>query len=269
MPTKTKIKAYWWVCAGILAAAVILTVVLLLFRQETPQPQETTAPTTTEATLPAMEFTYENGYLRCLSEPSVLGIDVSVHQKDIDWQQVKAAGVEFVMIRVAYRGSIEGLLVPDELAQQNYTGAKAAGLRVGAYIFTQSISVQEGIEDARYIMDMVKDWQLDMPLVYDWEIVEDHYRNGQLDPRTLTDTMKAFCQTVEDTGYDAMIYFNPTQVAQNFYLEELTDYGLWLAHYTDQMTFPHKVDMWQYTCTGSVPGIEGNVDIDLYFPYEE
>ena len=269
MPTKTNIKAYWWVCAGILAVAVVLTAVLLLFRQEAPQPQETTAPTATEATLPAMEFTYENGYLHCLSEPSILGIDVSVHQKNIDWQQVKAAGVEFVMIRVAYRGSIEGLLVPDEMAQQNYTGAKAAGLRVGAYIFTQSISVQEGIEDARYIMDMVKDWQLDMPLVYDWEIVEDHYRNGQLDPRTLTDTMKAFCQTVEDAGYDAMIYCNPTQVAQNFYLEELTDYGLWLAHYTDQMTFPHKVDMWQYTCTGSVPGIEGNVDIDLYFPYKE
>lgn len=269
MPTKTRIKAYWWIGAGILAATVLLTVILLLSRQEAPPPQETTAPATTETTDPAIEFTYENGYLRCLTQPSVLGIDVSVHQKDIDWKQVKAAGVEFVMLRVAYRGSIEGALSADERAQEYYTGAKAAGLKVGAYIFTQSISAEEGVEDARYTMDIIKDWQLDMPLVYDWEIVEDHYRNGQLDPRTVTDTMKAFCQTVEDAGYDAMVYFNPTQVAQNFYLEELTNYGLWLAHYTDQLDFPYQVDMWQYTCTGSVPGIAGNVDIDLYFPYEK
>lgn len=269
MPTKTRIKAYWWVIAGILAAALLLTAVLLLLDREDPQPQETTAPTTTEATIPAMEFAYENGYLTCLTTPSVLGIDVSVHQGQIDWAQVKAAGVDFVMIRVAYRGSVEGLLVPDEMAQQNYAGAKAAGLQVGAYIFTQAISVAESIEDALYALDMVKDWELDMPLVYDWEIIEDHYRNAQVDMRTATDMAKAFCKAVEEAGYEAMVYFNPTQAQQNIYIEELTNYGLWLAHYTDQFSYPREVDMWQYTCAGAVPGIEGDVDIDLYFPYKE
>lgn len=274
MLTKTRVKAYWWIGAGVLAAAVILAaVVLLLPREETAPPTETTAEETTlpppsENVYTSTDFGYDNGYLTCLTDTSILGIDVSVHQGNIDWAQVKAAGVEFVIIRLAYRGSIEGALSTDEMAQINYEGAKAAGLKVGGYIFTQSISAEEGIEDARYVMDIVKDWELDMPLVYDWEIVDESYRNGQLDMRTLTDTMKAFCQTVEASGYDAMIYFNPSQSKQNFYMQELTDYGFWLAHYSDEMTFPYKVDMWQYTCTGSVPGVEGNVDIDLYFPYE-
>lgn len=268
MPTKTRTKAYWWIGAGVLAAAAILAAVLLLLPREETQ-EETAPPPLTEHVYTATDFGYENGYLTCLTGTSILGIDVSVHQGDIDWEQVKAAGVDFVMIRVAYRGSIEGALSTDEMAQINYEGAKAAGLKVGGYIFTQSISAEEGIEDALYVMDIVKDWELDMPLVYDWEIVDESYRNGQLDMRTLTDIMKSFCQTVEAAGHDAMIYFSPSLAEQNFYLEELTDYGFWLAHYTDQMTFPHKVDMWQYTCTGSVPGIEGDVDIDLYFPYEK
>ena len=266
MPTKTPINIYGWVGAVILTAAMILTALFLPLPGNTPPAEETVPVTTTPTPSFTREFGYEDGYLSCLSEPSVLGIDVSVHQGQIDYQQVKAAGVEFVMIRVGYRGSVEGLLITDEMAQSNYANAKAAGLKVGAYIFTQSISVEEGLEDAEYALDIIKDWELDMPLVYDWEIIDESYRNAQVDMRTLTDTTKAFCQAVEQAGYDAMVYFNPTQAEQNFYLEELADYGHWLAHYTDQYTYPHAVDMWQYTCTGTVPGIEGDVDIDLYFP---
>lgn len=275
MPVKTKRKLYIWLGAGLLAFALLLTGLLLLFpRQETPEPEQETAKSSTGPTIaPSVfipeDFGYTGDFLTCLTQPSVLGIDVSVHQKEVDWEQVAAAGVKFVMIRLAYRGSVEGLLFADELAQTYYEGAKAAGLEVGGYIFTQSISVAEGIEDAQFVLDIVKDWELDMPLVYDWEIVEPHYRNGNLDPRTLTDTMLAFCQKVEEAGHDAMVYFNISQSRDNFYLEELTEYGFWLADYSQRMDFPYRVDMWQYTCEGAVPGIAGNVDINLYFPYDE
>lgn len=275
MPVKTKRKLYIWLGAGLLAFALLLTgLFLLFFRQEIPDPQQETAKSTTGPTIAPSVFTpedfgYAGDFLTCLTQPSVLGIDVSVHQKEIDWEQVAAAGVKFVMIRLAYRGSVEGLLFADELAQTYYEGAKAAGLEVGGYIFTQSISVAEGIEDAQFVLDIVKDWELDMPLVYDWEIVEPHYRNGNLDPRTLTDTMLAFCKEVEEAGHDAMVYFNISQSRDNFYLEELTEYGFWLADYSQRMDFPYRVDMWQYTCEGAVPGIAGNVDINLYFPYDE
>ena len=106
-----------------------------------------------------------------------------------------------------------------------------------------------------------------MPLVYDGEFIKEGYRTDIVDARMLTDFTLAFCRTVEEAGYDAMVYFNPEQSRKKMYLQELTDYGFWLAIYTDQMDYPYKVDMWQYTCTGSVPGINGNVDINLYFPY--
>ena len=230
---------------------------------------QTTLPPPTENTLTPMDFSYEGDYLTCMSVPCMLGIDVSTHQKQIDWQQVKDAGIEFVMIRLAYRGSVEGLLSADEWAQTNYAGAKAAGLKVGGYIFTQAISVEEAVEDARYAMDIIRDWELDMPLVYDWELIDESYRNANVDARTLTDCTKAFCETVEAAGYDAMIYFNPGQSRKQMYLQELTDYGFWLAMYSDHMDYEYKVDMWQYTCEGSVPGISGNVDINLYFLYDD
>lgn len=273
MPVKEKSKLWLWLGIGLGAAAVMTaTLILLLWQRPSlpPQPETTvtTAATVESNPLTPDDFGYVGDYLTCLTRKSVLGIDVSVHQKDIDWQQVKSAGVEFVMLRLAYRGSIEGALEADTLAQAYYQGAKEAGLKVGGYIFTQSISVEEGIQDADFVLDIVKDWQLDLPLVYDWEIIEPHYRNGQLDKRTLTDIMLAFCQRIENAGYKAMIYFNIHQTVNNFYLEELTDYGFWLANYADTLDFPYKVDMWQYTHTGSVPGISGNVDINLYFPEE-
>lgn len=269
MPVKTKKIPYLWMIVG--GVAVILLVVLLLPPQQMPASNPESQSTATRSTvaanpLEAEDFGYAGDYLTCLTRPSVLGIDVSVHQGDIDWTQVKAAGVEFVMLRLAYRGSIQGSLSGDEMSQTYYQGAKAAGLKVGGYIFTQSISPEEGIEDAAFVLDVVKDWQLDMPLVYDWEVIEPHYRNGNLDARTLTDTMAAFCREVEKAGYDAMVYFNINQFQERFFPEELTDYGFWLADYSEVMDFPYEIDMWQYSCTGNVPGIPGNVDLNLYFP---
>ena len=87
--------------------------------------------------------------------------------------------------------------------------------------------------------------------------------------RTLTDCVKAFCDTVKNAGYTPMVYFNKNQSMDMLYLRELTDYDFWLAQYDTVLNYPYKIDMWQYSETGSVPGIEGNVDIDLYFPYEE
>ena len=229
-----------------LAVLLLLFCVLLFGCSQTPeetlpttQPTETTGPTVPVNTLSPRDFAYVGDYLTCTTRPSVMGIDVSYVQKEIDWAQI------------------------------NYEGAKAAGIKVGGYIFTQSISPEEGVEDARYVMDIVKDWELDFPLVYDWEIIDKSYRNGNLSPRTLTDTMKAFCQEVEKNGYKAAVYFNLGQEDKNFHLEELQDYMFWLADYSGVMDCPYWVDMWQYTCTGSVPGIEGNVDINLYFPPEE
>lgn len=279
--TQIKKHIILWV-AFILSACVLLGVFVALLPEAgepTPtEPEDTTTArdTTPETTLPPptqnvftpMDFGYEGEYLTCLTAPSIRGIDVSAYQENVDWEQVKASGVEFVMIRLGYRGYSKGTLAEDMCAQSHYQGAKAAGLKVGGYFFSQAITTQEAVEEAQYAMQIAKDWQLDMPLAYDWELAAPDARTNVVDARMLTDISKAFCETVEAAGFETMIYFNPDQSEKQMYLEELTDYGFWLAMYSDHMDYPYKVDMWQYTHTGSVPGIEGNADINLFFPYE-
>lgn len=279
--TKKKLIVLLCICA-VIAALLGAVAVLLLQKQQdnTPAPHstpETTtqATTTVPTTLPAptappvLEFAYEGDYLTCTTAPSVLGIDVSTFQKKIDWKKVKKAGVEFVMIRLGYRGFIEGVLFEDEWAQKHYQGAKEAGLKVGGYFFSQAISQEEAKEEAEYCLKIIKGWDVQMPIVFDWEFVKEGYRTDVVTARMLTDCTKMFCHTIEEAGYQSMVYFNPTQSRKKMHMDELTDYGFWLAAYDKDFSYEYKVDMWQYTNKGKVPGVKGNVDIDLYFPREE
>ena len=270
--TKKKIVLLLAGGIGFLVAVGLFVLFLLLPGRQSVQEGSyngTTLPPPTENVFTPKDFAYEGDYLTCLTDESILGIDISKYQGKIDWQQVKDAGIEFVIIRLGYRGYSTGALNEDPMAQENYRGAKEAGLKVGAYFFSQAISVEEAEEEAQYAMELSKDWQLDMPLVYDWECLAEDYRTAQVDARLLTDCAKAFCNTVQAQGYTPMVYFNPNQSRKQMYLAELTGYDFWLAMYSDQMNYPYKVDMWQYTNQGSVPGINGSVDINLYFPYED
>lgn len=284
-PDKRWLKSpiFWTAVIGGVTCLCVLIFILAALGgpRQTPTPTENTTqsvPTqTTEETLPPPEanpiglgdFAMENGYLTCLTTPSVLGIDVSEWQNKIDWQQVKAAGVEFAMIRVGWRGSEQGIIVEDTCARDNFAGAAAAGVKIGAYFFSQAVTVEEAKEEADYLLSFIQDWNVEMPVVYDWEFIDAESRTGNMDPRTLTDCTKAFCDTVAAAGYQPMVYFNINHSRENIYIRELTDYPFWLARYDTVLDYPYKVDMWQYTETGSVPGISGNVDINLYFPWEE
>lgn len=238
-----------------------------------PEQTEETTAYIPESVLPLNPYTgedfgYRGRYLTCTTGPCLLGIDVSFWQGDINWSLVKAAGMEFAMIRLAWRGSDEGHIEADSYAAINYEGAKQAGVQLGGYFFSQAITPEEAVEEAEFVLEMIKDWKFEMPIVFDWEFAGGARTVG-MDARAITDCAKAFCQTIEDAGYDAMIYFNPDAAENNLYLEELKDYGFWLAMWDTEMDFPYRVNMWQYTDSGSVPGIYGNVDLDIYFLYEE
>lgn len=210
------------------------------------------------------DFVYEGDYLTCSAAPSTLGVDVSGYQQDIDWEQVADAGVEFAMVRIGYRGTTSGGTYYDEYADANLRGARAAGLRVGAYYFSQAISIQEAQEEAEACIAFLKDYELDMPVVFDWEYVSEDARSTSVDEETLTACAKTFCDALKDAGYEPMIYFNPHLADTRLDLEQLTEYPFWLAMYTDQMTYPHQVEMWQYTKSGKVPGIPGDADLNLW-----
>jgi len=210
----------------------------------------------------------QTGEITLNSGKSMQGIDVSEWQGYIDWQKVKESGVEFVMIRVGGRSMNDGSFYWDDFVKTNYEGATAAGLKVGAYFFAQSVTVEEAIEEAQFLLDAVKDWDVQMPLVYDWEYMGPNNRTSKVDTQTLTDMATAFCETIEAAGYQPMIYFGRNQSQNMMNLGQLREYPFWLAMYTTIMDYPYKLQMWQYTETGSVPGIGGNVDRNIWFIYE-
>lgn len=280
METKRKVLVGICIALAVILALLLLTLgavaVMGLLRQgpepvqppqTTPTQEPTTLPPPVENTLGPEDFIYENGYLTCTAAPCELGVDVSSYQGNIDWQAIRDAGATFAIIRVAGRGYGQaGGIYEDKLARINYEGAKRAGLKVGVYFFSQAITVQEAVEEARYILDITRDWDLQMPVVYDWERMDGDTRTANTDRRTVTDCMLAFCEEVEKAGRTPMVYFNPEHAGSQFYIEEVTRYKFWLAFYTDWMTFPYEVNMWQYTSTGKIPGVEGTVDLNLYFP---
>lgn len=211
------------------------------------------------------DFQYDGLYLTCLTQESTVGIDVSAYQGRINWHGVAASGVEFAMIRVGYRGYENGLINEDEYAQINYLGAKAAGLRVGAYFFSQATTPEEALEEAEFLLEKTKDWQMDMPVVFDWEFVDDSARTAQMDREGVMACVRAFNDRIRQAGHQPMVYFNPYHAEHFLELETLAEYPFWLALYSENMDFAYQVDMWQYTSEGMVPGIEGPVDINLWF----
>ena len=249
----------------------------LLIQQEFEEPTEipTEPPEETEPTLPPpppnpyddLDFQYDGRFLKLIEGESIAGIDVSRWQYDIDWEAVADAGAEFAIIRIGYRGSETGKINPDAYAQANLEGAAAAGLDIGVYFFSQALTREEAEEEAYYVLDIIKDHNITMPVVFDWERVRnENSRSVEMDRRTLTDCAKTFLETIELAGYNAMVYFNSHQSRNLYYLAELKEYDFWLASYTDRMDFPYQVDMWQYTDTGRIPGIETDCDFNVYFP---
>ena len=194
------------------------------------------------------------------------GIDVSNHQNDINWAAVSDDGIDYVMLRIGYRGwGSKGIMGIDERLEANYEGAKNAGLAVGGYFYSQATTPEEAREEALFLLDAVKDMEFDFPIAYDWEYVdnEENARTNGMTGEEITKCAKAFCEEIEKAGRSVMIYFNCEIGYYEYDLEILKGYDFWLAEYNSYPTFLYKYTMWQYTKTGRVNGIEGDVDLNI------
>lgn len=194
-----------------------------------------------------------------------LGIDVSKWNGDIDWDKVKDDGIEFAMIRCGYRGSVTGALVEDPNFMKNIRGAKAAGLKVGIYFFTQATNEIEAVEEASMVVALCDGYEIDYPIVIDTEGAGGNGRADALDVETRTNICKAFCETIENAGYEAGVYASRSWYNQNLEVSKLDDYRIWLAEYRSTPLYSGYYDMWQYTSKGSVDGIAGNVDLNISY----
>ena len=195
------------------------------------------------------------------------GIDVSEYNGKIDWNAVKNSGVEFAIIRGASRGwGGAGRLMKDSSFAENVQGAKAAGLHVGAYIFSQAITLDEARAEAQLLLEVVGENKLDLPLVLDFEYAgtaQGRLYHANLSRRAATDICNAFCQAVEAAGFDSMVYMNLNMAQNQVYAGEIG--RLWLAHYSQVCGYDGYMEMWQCSSKGSVPGISGNVDLDFWY----
>ncbi len=195
----------------------------------------------------------------------VPGVDVSSYQTDIDWEAVRAAGIEFAMIQLGYRGYTTGKLFLDDCFLKHIEGALDAGLEVGVYFFSQALTPEEAEEEAEFVLTWLEGYDITYPVVYDWEEVEAEARTDQMNMLMLTACAQRFCEVIEDAGYEPAVYFNQAYGYQQLNLVSLKDYTFWLAEYSEVPTFYYDFEMWQYTNEGSVPGITGPVDLNIRF----
>ncbi len=193
------------------------------------------------------------------------GIDVSKWQGEIDWNAVKAAGVDFAIIRCGYRGSKTGTLVEDPYFAANIRGAQAAGIEVGVYFFTQAVTEAEAVEEASAALMLVQDYELNLPIYIDTEGAGGNGRADDLDKDTRTLVCEAFCRTVVNAGRQAGVYASRNWLNKNLVVSRLDSFETWLAEYRSVPLYEGYYTMWQYTSKGSVDGISGRVDLDLYY----
>lgn len=197
---------------------------------------------------------------------SSFGIDVSYHQGDIYWENVAADGVEFAIIRAGYRGYQTGELMQDTRFTEYIQGARSAGLDVGIYFFSQAINSQEALEEAEFVLSMIEGYDIDYPVVFDWEYIStDEARTDDLQREVLTQAAVTFCERISQAGYTPMIYGNAATMIFRYNLAEIAEYDFWLAQYYDEPSFYYDFKMWQYSSSGIVDGISNYVDMNVCF----
>lgn len=215
------------------------------------------------------DFTQDGEFVRYTGSQASTrqGIDVSYYQGEIDWNAVKQAGIEFAILRVGFRGwSEDGSYNEDPLFRQNLEQAKAAGLQVGAYFFSQAITPEEAYAEGEYVCDLLAGAELDLPVYFDWEqLDEPDARTAGMHEQDLTNFCLAFAAPLREAGYRPGLYFYTSLGEHNYDLGLLQEFDLWQAEPGAAPEFSSGFTMWQYSYTATLPGIEHPVDLNLQF----
>lgn len=201
------------------------------------------------------------------AQASRTGIDVSKHQGKIDWAQVKSAGIDYAILRIGYRGyGSEGKMKLDIQFENNIKGAKANGIDVGVYFYSQATTVDEALQEADLVLNTLNGRKLQYPVYFDTEYAKGD-RTGRADrisKQARTDCAVAFCEKIRANGYKAGVYASKSFFDDELRFSRLSGYEIWVAHYTSKVTnFRHPYKMWQYSEKGRVAGIYNDVDIDI------
>lgn len=196
------------------------------------------------------------------NDNTMIGIDVSRYQENIDFEKVKNSGVEFVIIRIGVQSGAKKDISIDSYYLENIKKAKEAGLLVGVYLYSTAISPEIAKEQAKWVIETLDGIKLDFPIAFDWENWQ-YFREYEISLYDLSKSYLSFAEEIEKNGYKAMLY------GSKYYLENMWldkgNYPVWLAHYTDKTNYSEDHIMWQYSAIGEVDGINNAVDLDVYY----
>ncbi len=193
-----------------------------------------------------------------------MGIDVSRWNGNIDWNAVKNSGVSYVIIRCGYRGSTTGALIEDSMFRSNIQGASSAGLKVGIYFVTQAVNEVEAVEEASMVLGMIGGYHISYPVFLDVEPSGGRGDSISRDMRTAV--CRAFCQTIQNSGYTAGIYASNNWLNEKMDAPGLANFKIWMAHYAAEPSYKTtRYDLWQYSAKGKVSGISGDTDLNISY----
>ena len=295
---KQQVRRLALVCAGVALLVVLITLLIVFFSGNEPPEDQRPSSGTSFNVIPEGMRLYDDLYEGQVIIPdfdvpdnkydmnafktggdgfleykdAALGIAVSEFQGNIDWYAVKAAGVEFAIIRLGYRGMTQGVLNLDQNFAENLAGASDAGLQLGVYFFSQAVTAKEGEAEAKFVLEQLEGKKLDYPVVFDWEdpvpsedLPAETLRALNCPGETVTAAAKSFCETIKEGGYTPCVYFNKHQAYYFYDLDVLKDYEFWYAEYNPRPAVCYHFRTWQYSDQGTVPGIETTVDMNLCF----
>ena len=195
------------------------------------------------------------------------GIDVSQYQGNIDWNSVRNSGVNFAILRIGYYLESQGRAVIDPYFEQNYNACKSLGIAVGGYFYSYAFNSAEASREAQACLSAISGKSFEMPIFLDVEdnILKNAVADGRTNKNELTNASITFCDIMNSSGYRGGVYASKNFFRDYLNVSVLERYDIWLAHYTTQTDYTGKYNIWQYTSSGSIPGINGNVDLNWCF----
>lgn len=222
------------------------------------------------STLKPDDFTENNGVVTYTEGDSTVGIQVNSQKGEIDWTQVAQSGVDFAMVRVGWRQYDSGRIMLDETFEANIQGATAAGLPVGVYFFSKAITDAEAEEEATFVLEQIRDYQISYPVAVIWEYdrkddgtIDESRRTVRCNGDQVTGFIDTFCGKMSAAGYDTAYLCDKTMGYESLDLSRLSGYDMWYSEFQPAPSFRYAYTMWQYTDAGEVPGISQNVDITI------
>ncbi len=207
-------------------------------------------------------------YMENGRKTSYVGVDISKHTGEINFTGVKAAGVDYVMIRLGSRGYSTGQIALDENFKQNIEGAIEAELDIGIYFYSQAVSPEEAIQEANFVIQNLEPYRAHVkyPIAFDMEFVSnDKSRIEGLSREDKTTVTATFAEGVKAAGYVPMIYGDKEWLLKEIDLTKLQDYDVWLSQEEDIPDYPYLYTMWQYDTDSILNGIEGGADLNICF----